>query len=69
MFLLWAEHGLDGEKVMEVESDATGLMWSKPESFRAATTGPLMMHRHVETPIALQFHSSKVVPESARSAD
>lgn len=54
------EHWLDGEKVMEAELDTPGLIWSKTGSFRAATTGPLMMHRHMETPIALQFHSSKV---------
>lgn len=54
------EHWLDGELVMQAELDAPGLVWSKPGSFRAATTGPLLMHRHLETPLALQFHSSKV---------
>ena len=54
------EHWLDGEKVIDVELDTPGLVWSKPGSFRAATTGPLLMHQHLETPVALQFHSSKV---------
>jgi hypothetical protein len=53
------EHWLNGEKVIDVNLDAPGLIWSKPGNDRAVMTSMLLAHRNVETPIALQYHNSK----------
>jgi hypothetical protein len=60
------EHWLDGEKVIDVNLDAPGLIWSKPGTDRAVMTSMLLAHRNMETPIALQYHNSKAWYRSIR---